>query len=158
MAIQTFNFRSSGSNPNPSPFNSLFAFIFGVVVLVVFGYLFFQLISLLYKFGVIFLVIALVVNYKVVLAYLTSIVDAFKTSVLGGLMHIGYLVIFYPFVFIWLILQGVFTKKVEELRNQVNNQYGSNNQTGAQNTLTDAEGYTPYEELKSEINKTKDKL
>ena len=73
-------------------------------------------------------------------------------------MKIIYLLIFYPFVFIWLILQGVFTKKVEELRNQANSQYGEKNQNAAQNTLTDAEGYTPYEELKSEINKTKDKL
>lgn len=158
MAIQTFNFRSGGSNPNPSPLNSLLAFVFGVVILVGFVFISFQVVTLLYKFGFIFLIIALVVNYKVVLAYLTNLVDAFKTSILGGIMKIIYLLIFYPFVFIWLILQGVFTKKVEELRNKANSQYGEKNQNAAQNTLTDAEGYTPYEELKSEINKTKDKL
>lgn len=158
MAIQTFNFRSGGSNPNISPFNSLIAFVLGVAILAGFFYISFEIVKLLYQFAFVFLIIAIVVNYNVVLAYLTSIVNAFKTSVLSGITKVIYLVIFYPFVFIWLILQGVFTKKVEQFKNQVNNSYDTPKSNTTTNTLTDAEGYTPYEELKSEINKTKDTL
>ena len=159
MTIKTFNIGSSGSNQSPNPFSSLFALIFGVAILVGFLFISFEIVSLLYKFGWIFLIIALIVNYRIPLAYLTAIVNKFKTSVLSGLISVGYNVIFYPFVFIWLIITGVINNKMGQIKNDIESQYGSTKQNTSQNTLTDAEGYTPYEEVKSELNKTgKDNL
>ncbi len=154
MTIKSYSFGGSNSNQNPSPFSSLFALLFGIAFLVAFVFVSFELVTMLYKYGIVFLGIALFINYKVVFAYLTGIVDTFKTSVLAGLMKVGYNVLFYPFVFIWLILQGVFAKKVNQFKEKFENQFGDANTHAEQNTLTDAEGYTPYEEVKSELNKT----
>ncbi len=154
MTIKTFNLGGSGSNQNPSPFSSLFALIFGIVILAGFLFISFEIVTLLYKFGWIFLVIALITNYRVPLAYLSAIVNKFKTSVLSGLISLAYNVIFYPFVFIWLIITGIFNNKLGEIKDGVESRYGNKKQDQSQNSLTDAEGYTPYEEIKSELNKT----
>ena len=70
------------------------------------------------------------------------------------MITLAYNVIFYPFVFIWLIITGIFNNKLGQIKDKAESRYGNKIQDTSQNSLTDAEGYTPYEEIKSELNKT----
>ncbi|WP_116126619.1 hypothetical protein [Lewinella sp. IMCC34183] len=106
-----------------SPFDrSPVGTIIGILVTIMVLYVLFTivgwLIALLYRFSPILLVAALIIDYKVVLNYLTGIKNLFQRKPIFGLLAAGATVVLYPFVFLYFLGMALFRKKVKEARQE----------------------------------------
>lgn len=95
---------------NPQSNNPI-AGIIGVAVMILIVYLLFKVvsgvISIMYGFlGPILLVIALILNYRVVLNYIQWLAKMVKKDTLKGLAYTGLSIVGYPFVSAWLFLKA----------------------------------------------------
>lgn len=124
---------SSGKSFTEKLFGSLLFLLFIALLF----YLFFQLYKLLWIASPVFLLIALLLEYKVVLAYFKNIFQHIKENVLSGLMSLLVNILGFPFVSIGLIFKAWVYRKFGRLNQQMQ-----------------AESYddkfTAYEEMESE--------
>ncbi len=90
--------------------NNPIAGIIGLAVMLVIIYLLFKvvsgIISIMYFLGPILLIIALVLNYKVVLNYVQWLAQMIKKDTGKGLLYTALSVVGYPFVSAWLFLKA----------------------------------------------------
>jgi hypothetical protein len=117
--------------------------IFLVFIAILF-YLFFQLYKFLWLASPVFLIIAFILEPKVVFAYFKNIWLQIRHNLLAGLVNTLVNVIGFPFVSIGLIFKAWVYKK-----------FGSLNQQRQENNFE--EKYTPFEEIdfESKPNNTK---
>lgn len=92
------------------PGNNPIAGIIGLVVMIFIVFILFQVvksvISIMYFLGPILLIIALVLNYRVVLNYIKWLAQMIKTDTVRGLIYSALSVVGYPFVSAWLFFKA----------------------------------------------------
>lgn len=90
--------------------NNPIAGIIGLAVMIFIVFILFQVvksvISIMYFLGPILLIIALVLNYKVVLAYIKWLGKMIKTDTVRGLIYSALSIVGYPFVSAWLFFKA----------------------------------------------------
>lgn len=101
-----------------SPLATIGGIVISLVVLFVLFSIVGWFISLLYKFSWIILIAALVIDYKVVLAYFTTIKSLFKRKLVYGLVATVFSIVLYPFLFLYFLGIALFKKKVREAREE----------------------------------------
>lgn len=144
MIYQT-NF-GGGSAPR-SPFSSLislviFAGFAALMFFVVKGF-----VKLLYLVAPLLLVVALVLNHNVVLEYLRDLWEGLKRDVLWGVMKVVLSIVFYPFVFLWLLVKILLVRKLVKMTKNFGAQ---GNPFEAKQGFGNEEIYTEYEEVKDD--------
>lgn len=101
--------------------NNPFAGIIGVFVMILVVYLLIKavgaVVSLMYWIGPILLIIAMVLNYKVVLNYVKWLGQMIKEDTLRGLVYTGLSVIGFPFVSAWLFLKAFLHYRFKQKTN-----------------------------------------
>ncbi len=121
---------SSGKNFTERLLGSLIFLIFIAVLF----YLFFQLYKFLWFASPLFLIIAFILEPKVVFAYFKNIWVQIRENFLAGLLNAIINVIGFPFVSIGLIFKAWVYKKFGRLNEQMKQDHFE-------------EKYTPYEEM-----------
>lgn len=90
--------------------NNPIAGIIGLAVMILIVYLLFKVvsgvISIMYFLGPILLIIALILNYKVVVKYVQWLAQMIKKDTVRGLAYTGLSIVGYPFVSAWLFLKA----------------------------------------------------
>jgi hypothetical protein len=110
-------YRIGGSTPQPqNPFSSLWSLVVMAAVIAVLFYVIKGLVNVLYWAAPILLILALVVNHKVVLNYANQLIESFKTNILRGIIGVVVLVFGYPFVFAWLLVKALFMNRLEKAK------------------------------------------
>ena len=138
------NYNGNSGNQSPkSPFSSLINLVMAVAVIALVFLMVRGFIKLLYFAAPILLILALIVNHKVVLKYVSDLGATFRRDVLTGIVWVLFAVFCYPFLFLWLLLKAVLLKKVEQLHQSFQNEPNPFNQKIGGNS------YTDYEELDS---------
>ena len=127
--FKTYSYSSGKSFPE----RLLGSMIFLLFIALLF-YLFFQLYKFLWLASPLFLIIALILEPKVVFAYFKNIWVQITESIVSGLMNALVNVLGFPFVSIGLIFKAWIYKKFGRLNRQMN-----------QDPFE--EKFTPYEEM-----------
>lgn len=96
-------------NRNSFTTNLVFFGITALVLIVLF-FLVKGVITLLYKFAFVFLIISLIANYKVSLNYIKSIMDLLKREPGYGIGAILLSIVVYPVVFLVLMFRAVLSR------------------------------------------------
>ena len=108
------NYSSNNQSPK-SPFSSLINLVMSVAVIALVFLIVRGFIKLLYIAAPVLLILALVINHKVVLKYVSDLSATFRRDVLMGVVWVLFAVFCYPFLFLWLLLKAILFKKVEQL-------------------------------------------
>lgn len=110
-------FRIGGGAPQPqNPFGSLWSLLVMAGIIAILFYVIKGLVNILYLVAPFLLVLALIVNHKVVLNYANQLVETFKTNVLRGIIGVVVLVVGYPFVFAWLLIKALFINRLTKVK------------------------------------------
>lgn len=90
--------------------------IIGVIIIAVFSVMMFYLLRGFWKFATIFswvfLLVTVIVDYKVIVNYIKRLFDLLKRNILYGLGGILFSVILYPIVFFVLMLRALGAKAI----------------------------------------------
>ncbi len=129
--------------------NNPIAGIIGLAVMLIIIYLLFKVvtgvISIMYFLGPILLIIALLLNYKVVLNYVKWLGQMIKKDTGRGLLYTGLSVVGYPFVSAWLFLKAFLQFR---LKRNVNKQEKAKEKEFVEyEEITDEEDFLELPEL-----------
>ncbi len=123
-----------GGTPNPqNPFSSVRTLLIGAALIAVLLYVIKGLVSFLYWAAPAFLILALIINHKIVLIYASDLIETFKRDVVRGIIGVVILVLGYPFVFAWLLIKGLLFNKVRKATQN----FGQNLSQDFQNNSSD---------------------
>ncbi|CAH1001505.1 hypothetical protein LEM8419_02408 [Neolewinella maritima] len=101
-----------------SPIRTALGIVVALVVLYVLFSIVGWIIALLYRLAPLALVAALIIDYKVVVNYVTGIKNLFQRNWVYGLAASALTVVLYPFVFLYFLGTALFKKKVREARRE----------------------------------------
>jgi hypothetical protein len=146
------SFRTGGNSNNP--FGSIMSLLIFVAILAGLFFLVTGFVKLLYLVAPVLLIATMLINYRVVADYVTGVFDTFKTNVLLGVGKLLFSFFCYPFVIGWLFSKAMFYRKMNTLKQDMEQKMGQMN-TAQSNTE-----YAEYEEIPTDnmdINKKADK-
>ena len=146
-----FNVGMGGSSGQPrSPFSSLTSVLVAIGFMVLFFLILRGFINFLYWSAPVLLILALLVNRQVVFKYANQLVKNFNTNVLQGIIWIVFLIIGYPFVFLWLLIKALLYNHIKEASKQREQMFRRPEEPFGQRNApkNDAEEWTDYEEIK----------
>jgi hypothetical protein len=110
------NRRGFNINSNSNPFGSITSLIVMVGILLLLFFLVKGFITILYWLAIPLFIITLIINYRVVANYVTSLFDTFQTDILMGVVKVGFTILCYPIVIGWLFAKALVYRKVETLQ------------------------------------------
>ncbi len=139
------NRRSFNMNSNSNPFGSIVSLIVMVGILLLLFFLVKGFITILYWLAIPLFIITLIINYRVVANYVTSLFDTFQTDILMGVVKVGFTILCYPIVIGWLFAKALVYRKVETLQKSFEEQ----------NQKIEKEQFVDYEDL---TNKKQDDI
>jgi hypothetical protein len=110
------NRRNFNINSNSNPFGSIVSLVVMIGILLLLFFLVKGFITILYWLAIPIFIITLIINYRVVANYVTSLFDTFQTDILMGVVKVGFTILCYPIVIGWLFAKALVYRKVETLQ------------------------------------------
>lgn len=140
-----------GGNAPRNPFSSLVSLLVVVGFLVLLGFIFYGFIKILYFVAPALLILALIINRKIVFNYANRLVTNFKTDILRGIIWVLFLIFAYPFVFFWLLIKAILMNKFKKIMGDQIHFFEEKNQQqnkGRARRKPKNDEWTDYEEIK----------
>lgn len=128
--------------------NSIVGLIFIVIFFIALFYLAKGVFTLLSWAAPVFLLLALIINYRVVFGYIKWIWETLTTNVLRGIVLVLLTVFGFPFVAIYLFMKAWGLRSMANMQNQMQDQIKYNEQFNNQQNHTSKDGdFSDYEIL-----------